>query len=142
MKNSVIKNIGDFQENLGKSEANIGYIFNMIVIGFLVFLAIIMAIFSFTKDTREIDCSFEFKDKEPLCNSSEIKCNDDKKICKVTTNNYKALLISLFFILLAVGIFFYSKFIRNEANKSRSFAQLLAGQSEFNLVDNLVRNIS
>jgi K+-transporting ATPase A subunit len=139
MGNTSTKNIGDFQQNVGKSSTNINVIISMIIAIILVITGIIIGI-------RAI---VPYADKP----SSDKKCGDDincfenetcdlktRKCIKIKKTHYKLLIISFILFIIAFFIVWFSKFWKKEVYENKTLAEIQGTETEANIINNLFSN--
>ena len=136
MGNIKTKDIGNFQQNVGKASSDINVFSSMIFGGILIVIGIVLAIFAFIPYNDDINKSCG-GDSDNTCFTSGGYCDAKTKKCVIKRKRYYLIIPAVFLILISILIIYGSKLWQKEVYKNKSLAEVGGTLEEVNLVENL-----
>jgi len=140
MGNITTKDIGNFQQNVGKTSSDIGVFSSTIFGGILIVIGVILAIIAFIPYNDDINKSCGGIDSDNTCFSSGGYCDVNTKKCIVKRKRYYLIIPAVFLILISVLIIYSSKIWQKEVYSNKEVAELGGTMEEINLVKKLFNN--
>lgn len=129
--------LGDFQQGVGEVSGTAGVIGSYIIAGIFFILAVLFGVFAVIKSRSGsgFKCS-----KDSDCVSDDESCLNGECFQRKETRHPWLLLLSLLFILLGIGIIWFSKSYNKWIHKSRRNAQIAGAFTEFNIAMDLLHH--
>ena len=137
MGNIKTKDIGNFQQNVGKASSDINVFSSMIFGGILIVIGIVLAIFAFIPYNDDINKSCGGADSDNTCFTSGGYCDAKTKKCVIKRKRYYLIIPAVFLILISILIMYGSRLWQKEVYKNKSLAEVGGTLEEVNLVENL-----
>ena len=138
MGNTSTKNIGDFQQNVGKTSSDINLIISMIIAIIFVIIGIIIgirAIVPYADSSPDKNCG-----DDTNCFEDETCDIKNRKCIKIKKQHYKLLIISFVLFIIAFVIIWISKFWKKEVYKNKTFAEVEGTVTEATIIKDLFGN--
>jgi hypothetical protein len=140
MGNIKTKDIGNFQQNVGKASSDINVFSSIIFGGILIVIGIVLAIFAFIPYNDDINKSCGGSDSDNTCFSSGGYCDAKTKKCIVKRKRYYLIIPAVFLILFSLLIMYGSRLWQKEVYSNKDMAELGGTIEEVDLVKNLFNN--
>jgi len=135
MGNIKTKDIGNFQQNVGKASSDINVFSSMIFGGILILIAIVLVIFAFIPYNDDMINSCD-----KTCFSSGGYCDEKTKKCIIKRKRYYLIIPAVFLILISILIIYGSKLWQKEVYKNKSLAEVGGTLEEANLAEQLFKH--
>lgn len=129
--------LGDFQQGVGEASGSVGLVFSYIFAVVFVLMAIGGVYLAFVPTTSGsgVVCTHDND-----CTSPDENCQNGKCFNKNKTKKPWMLIFSVLFLLMAIGIVWYSTWYNKWVHKSRRNAQIGGALTEFNMLADMLHH--
>ena len=139
MGNITTKEIGDFQQNVGKASSNYNLIGSIVFGAIFCIIGIALCIGAFVPYNETISCSG--KDSDASCKfNKDVVCSIDNKDCYVKKKRYYLIIPGIVMISISGLIIYLAYFWRKEVYSNRSLAEVGGTITEIDMAKNLFSN--
>ena len=136
MGNITTKQIGNFQQNVGKASSDVNLMSSIIVGSIFGIIGLVLCILAFIPYKENINCSGQ--DSDSSCSfDKNIVCSTDKKECYIKKKRYYLIIPGIVMLCIAGLIIYMSYFWRKEVYSNKNLAELGGTISEIDIIDNI-----
>jgi hypothetical protein len=139
MGNKTTKEIGDFQQNVGKASSDINLVGSIVFGSIFGIIGLGLCIGAFIPYQENINCSGN--DSDSACSfNKDIVCSVDKRDCYIKKRPYFLIIPGIFMIGISILIIYMSYFWKKEVYSNRSLAEVGGTMTEIDMAKNLFSN--